>query len=70
MGRGSGTQKIVYQNWPNQISPIVNFVFSHDGHFGLEGVGGLLLRLSAVLMLAWPDLPVLLFVRRCQSSIS
>ena len=39
-GRGrSGTQKFVYQKWPDQIFPIVNFVFSRDGHFGLEGGG-------------------------------
>ena len=30
------------QKWPNQIFPAVNFVFSHDGHFGLgQGGGGL-----------------------------
>ena len=40
-GGGSGTPKFVYQKWPNQIFPIVNFVFSHDGHFGLGGGGGL-----------------------------
>ena len=38
-GGGSGTQKIVYQKWPDQISPILNFVFSHYGHFGLDGGG-------------------------------
>ena len=36
---GSGTQKSVYQKWPEKIFPTVNLVFSHDGHFGL-GVGG------------------------------
>ena len=33
----------MYQKWPDQIFPIINFVFSHDGHFGLgrgEGVLG------------------------------
>ena len=33
----------MYQKWPDQIFPIVNFVFSHNGHFGLgrgEGVLG------------------------------
>ena len=31
----------MYQKWPDQIFPIVNFVFSHDGHFGLgRGEGG------------------------------
>ena len=39
-GGGSGTQKCVYQQWPDQMFPMVNFVFSHDGHFGLEGGGG------------------------------
>ena len=34
---GSGTQKFVYQRWPNQICPTVNFIFSHDAHFGLGG---------------------------------
>ena len=36
---GSGTKKFVYQKWPDEISPIVNFVLSHDGHFGLGGGG-------------------------------
>ena len=35
-----GAQKCVYQKWPDQIFPTVNFVFSHDGHFGLGGGGG------------------------------
>ena len=39
-GVGSGTQRFVYQKWPDQISPFVNFVFSHDGHLGLGGGGG------------------------------
>ena len=39
-GRGSGTQKFVYQKWHDRIFPIVNFVSSHDGHFGLEGGEG------------------------------
>ena len=38
-GRGSGTQKFVYQKWHDQIFLIVNFVFSHEGHSGLEGGG-------------------------------
>ena len=38
-GRGFGTQKSVYQKWPDQMFPICKFHFSHDGHFGL-GVGG------------------------------
>ena len=36
---GSGTQNFVYQNWPDNISPIVNFAFFHDGQFG-RGHGG------------------------------
>ena len=39
-GGGSGTQKFVYQKWPNKFFPLVNFAFSHAGHFGLEGGGG------------------------------
>ena len=34
------TQKSVCQKWPDQIFPMVNFVFSHDAHFGLWGGGG------------------------------
>ena len=30
----------MYQKWPSQIFPIVNCVFSRDGHFGLGGGGG------------------------------
>ena len=36
-GGGSGIQKVVYQKWPNHILPVVNFVFSHNGHFGWGG---------------------------------
>ena len=39
VGGGLGTQTFVYQKWPDQSFPTVNFVFSHDGHFGL-GHGG------------------------------
>ena len=39
-GRGFWTQNLVYQKWPDQIFPIVNFVFSRDGHFGLGRGGG------------------------------
>ena len=40
IGTGAkGGLKFVYQKWPNQIFPFVNFVPSHDGHFGLEGGG-------------------------------
>ena len=38
-GRGFWTQNLVYQKWPDQIFPIVNFVLSPNGHFGL-GKGG------------------------------
>ena len=48
-GGGSGTPKFVYQTWPNQILPIISFVFPHNHHFGLGG-GGVLVWLSAVLM--------------------
>ena len=30
----------MYQKWPDQIFPIVNFVFSHYDHFGLGRGGG------------------------------
>ena len=39
-GEGTWTQKYVYQKWPEKIFPMANFVFSHDGHFGLQGWGG------------------------------
>ena len=39
-GRGFWTQNLVYQKWPDQIFPIVNFVFSHYGHIGLGRGGG------------------------------
>ena len=39
-GRGFWTQNLVYQKWPDQIFPIVHFVFSRDGHFGLGRGGG------------------------------
>ena len=32
---GGGGGECVYQKWPDKIFPTVNFVFSHDGHFGL-----------------------------------
>ena len=38
-GGVSGTQIFVYQKWPDKIFPMVNCVFSHDGHFVLEGGG-------------------------------
>ena len=30
----------MYQKWTDQVFPSVNFVLSHDGHFGLGGGGG------------------------------
>ena len=42
-GRGFWTQNLVYQKWPDQIFPIVNFVFSRDVTLvwgGGEGVLG------------------------------
>ena len=36
-GRG-WDPKFVYQKRPDKIFLMVNFVFSPDGHFGLEGV--------------------------------
>ena len=36
---GFGTQKFVFQKWPDQIFPFVNLVFCRDGHFGLGGGG-------------------------------
>ena len=39
-GGGSGTPKFVYQKCPDKSFPIANFVFFHDGHFGLGGIQG------------------------------
>ena len=39
-GRGFWTQNLVYQKWPDQIFPVVNFVSSRDDHFGLGRGGG------------------------------
>ena len=58
-GGGSGTQKILYQKWPDQIFPFVNVVLPttvtlvcSGGVQGGEGGAGskLLRRLSAVLL--------------------
>ena len=38
-GGGSGTQKFVYQKWCDKMVPMVIFIFSHEGHFGLGGRG-------------------------------
>ena len=39
-GGGSVTQKMLYQKWPDQISPVGNFGVSHCGDFGHGGRGG------------------------------
>ena len=58
-GPAESRQKFVYQNWANKIFLIANFVFPHDGHFGLGGGGSrggggtrtpLLLRCAAILL--------------------
>ena len=65
---GAGTQNFVHQKWSDQIFPILNFIVSHDGHFGLgeEGAGGggvpLLLRCTAIPILPWPAVSP----RRCR----
>ena len=38
-GGGLGPKMLVYQKWPNQIFPLVNLNFYHDGHVGLGGGG-------------------------------
>ena len=42
MGRGGGLgpKSLCTEKRPDQILPFVNFVFSHDGHFGLGGTSG------------------------------
>ena len=49
-GGGSGTQKFVYQKWSDQIFPICKFHFFPVTL--IWGGGGVLLWLSAVLMVA------------------
>ena len=44
----------MYQKWPDQIFPIVNFVFSHYGHFGLGRGGGVLGEGSPPIILKKP----------------
>ena len=46
----SGTQKFVFQKWPDQIFPMAEFVFTL---WSLWSGGGLLLRLLAVRMHPW-----------------
>ena len=41
-GKGSGTQKFVYQKWPDQFFPIVNFVFFPQWSLWSGGGGALL----------------------------
>ena len=36
----SGTENFAYHKWPDNIFPVVSFVFSHDGPFGLGGGWG------------------------------
>ena len=33
-GWGVGTERVLYQKWPDTTFPIVKFGFSPDGHFG------------------------------------
>ena len=40
-GGGFGIQKVVYQKWPNQIFPVVNFIFFRDGRLGFSRDGRL-----------------------------
>ena len=48
-GGGLGPKKVGTNNGPTRFSRLQNFVFAHDGHFGLGGGGGLL-WLSALLI--------------------
>ena len=63
-GRGGGgvwDPTVGVRKWPDRMFPLVNFVFSHDGHFGLGGRGvgpgggspPLLLRCTAIRILPW-----------------
>ena len=38
-GGGLGPKSLCTKNRADKIFPMVNFVFPHDGHFGLEGGG-------------------------------
>ena len=49
-GRGMGTQNCVDQKQPKSVFPSVNFIFSRYEIWVQGGGGGLLLRLSAVLI--------------------
>ena len=59
-GGGIWDPKVCLPKIACEIFPIVNFVFSHDGHFGLEGRGGgvphLLRWCTAILTLPWRGL--------------
>ena len=39
-GEGDWDPKFCVDKWLDQIFPVVNFVFSHYGHFGLKEGGG------------------------------
>ena len=51
-GGWSGTQKFMYQRWPDKMFPIANFVCPHDDPFGLGGRG---------FRGGYPDAPLLLW---------
>ena len=72
-GEEGGGPINLYQKWPNQICPIVNFIFSHDGHFGLGPQKSGRTRHSAPAVPAFtrPSLPIQFpcVYRRSDSSI-
>ena len=47
-----GPKSLCTKKWPDQIFPTVNFVFSHEVHFGPGGGTPLLLQCMAILILA------------------
>ena len=51
-GGGWAPRNVYTKKWPDQIFPMVNFVFSHCGHFGTGGGGvpPLLLGCTAILI--------------------
>ena len=67
-GRGFWTQNLVYQKWPDQIFPIVNFVFSRDGHFGLGRGGGA--QADRWWLVSCIDPPPLLHSNRLRATVS
>ena len=42
--KGRGVWDLFTKKWPNQIFPMVDFLFAHDGHLGLGGGGGDLIK--------------------------